>query len=136
MARRPKQSEVEKRRREALPDLPYFDRATLVEAGDVFSGYADRWIGQYKEGYWEPHHILARLVEEEVGELSREVNHEFGPKRKKKSEIAGGVAEELSDILFTIVCLANSRGINLGACFADTLAKYNKRDTGRFKRKK
>ena len=43
----------------------------------------DRWIGQYKEGYFSPLTNLARLTEE-VGELAREINHRFGEKTKKK----------------------------------------------------
>ena len=42
----------------------------------------DRWIGQYKEGYFSPLTNLARLTEE-VGELAREINHRFGEKTKK-----------------------------------------------------
>ena len=45
----------------------------------------DRWIGQYKEGYFSPLTNLARLAEE-VGELAREINHRFGEKTKKRDE--------------------------------------------------
>ena len=44
----------------------------------------DTWASQYKTGYWKPHEILARLTEE-VGELAREINHVYGPKKKKDS---------------------------------------------------
>ncbi|VAW19675.1 MazG nucleotide pyrophosphohydrolase, partial [hydrothermal vent metagenome] len=66
----------------------------------------DDWVSQYKIGYWAPHEILARLTEE-VGELAREVNHIFGPKKKKDSEDSNEMADELADVLFTIICLAN-----------------------------
>jgi NTP pyrophosphatase (non-canonical NTP hydrolase) len=45
----------------------------------------DNWIRQYKIGYFKPLEILTRLTEE-VGELARELNHQFGPKKKKSSE--------------------------------------------------
>ena len=46
----------------------------------------DDWISQYVEGYWKPHEIMVRLLEES-GELAREVNHRFGPKKKKSTSI-------------------------------------------------
>ena len=45
----------------------------------------DKWVNQYTTGYWKPLEILTRLIEE-VGELARELNHHFGPKKKKASE--------------------------------------------------
>jgi len=42
----------------------------------------DEWVNQYTEGYSKPLEILARLVEE-TGEVAREINHQFGPKKKK-----------------------------------------------------
>src|SRR2546430_7010660 len=54
----------------------------------------DRWIGQYKEGYFPPLTILARLTEE-VGELAREINHRFGEKTKKAEEPEGSIAMEI-----------------------------------------
>ncbi len=43
----------------------------------------DGWISQYKEGYWSPFEILARLIEE-VGELGREINHAYGHKKRNQ----------------------------------------------------
>src|SRR2546422_10678512 len=82
----------------------------------------DRWIGQYKEGYFPPLTILARLTEE-VGELARELNHRFGEKQKKPDEPAGDVALELGDILFVVICLANSQGIDLDRSFDQVMRK-------------
>ncbi|MFA4818963.1 MAG: hypothetical protein WC621_03915 [Patescibacteria group bacterium] len=45
----------------------------------------DDWVKQYREGYWPPHVQLARLIEE-IGELAREINHRYGPKKKKVNE--------------------------------------------------
>lgn len=94
----------------------------------------DHWIGQWKEGYWSPLSNLARLTEE-VGELARAINHLHGEKTKKKSEDDTNISEELGDILFVIVSIANSLNIDLEVAFEDTLKKYNIRDANRFERK-
>ena len=94
----------------------------------------DRWIGQYKEGYFPPLTNLARLTEE-VGELAREINHRFGEKPKKPEEAEGSVALELADILFVVICIANSQHIDLDDAFAQVMAKVTSRDAGRWTRK-
>ncbi len=94
----------------------------------------DRWIGQYKEGYFPPLTNLARLTEE-VGELAREINHRFGEKPKKPEEAEGSVALELADILFVVICLANSQGIDLDEAFGKTMEKVRTRDDKRWTRK-
>ena len=94
----------------------------------------DRWIGQYEEGYFPPLANVARLAEE-VGELAREVNHQLGPKPKKPDEPAGSIAMELADIVFVVICLANSQKIDLDEAFAAMLAKVTARDAGRWTRK-
>jgi NTP pyrophosphatase (non-canonical NTP hydrolase) len=94
----------------------------------------DRWIGQYKEGYFPPLTNLARLTEE-VGELARELNHRFGEKTKKPEEAEGSVAMELADVVFVVVCLANSQKIDLDEAFARMMQKVTSRDAGRWTRK-
>ncbi len=94
----------------------------------------DGWIGQYKEGYFPPLTNLARLTEE-VGELAREVNHRFGEKTKKAPEPEGSIAMELADILFVVICLANSQGIDLDDAFALMMRKVTARDADRWTRK-
>jgi len=94
----------------------------------------DRWIGQYKEGYFPPLTNLARLAEE-VGELARELNHRFGEKTKKPEEAEASIAMELADILFVIICLANSQGIDLDQAFAQMMQKVTSRDVDRWTRK-
>lgn len=93
----------------------------------------DRYLAQFREGYFPPLVNLARLVEE-VGELARELNHRFGPKRKKDSEPPGDVADELGDILFVLVVLANQLGVRLDEALERTLAKYETRDANRWTR--
>jgi NTP pyrophosphatase (non-canonical NTP hydrolase) len=94
----------------------------------------DGWIGQYEEGYFSPLANVARLAEE-VGELAREVNHHFGPKTKKPDEHVGSIPMELADILFVVICLANSQGIDLDAAFAQMMAQVTARDADRWTRK-
>ena len=94
----------------------------------------DQWISQYKEGYFPPLTNLARLSEE-VGELAREINHRFGFKTKKKEEAEGSIALELADILFVVICLANSQGIDLDQAFDQVMAKVTTRDADRWPRK-
>ncbi|MGH7607425.1 MAG: nucleotide pyrophosphohydrolase [Gemmatimonadales bacterium] len=94
----------------------------------------DRWIGQFDEGYFPPLANVARLAEE-VGELARAVNHQFGPKPKKPSEPDSGVGAELGDILFVVMCLANSQRIDLDDAFGRTMDKITARDAGRWTRK-
>src|SRR6266704_4166148 len=94
----------------------------------------DGWIAQFEEGYFHPLTNLARLTEE-VGELAREVNHRFGEKTKKAEEPEGSIGMELADILFVVICLANSQGIDLDDAFAEMMRKVTSRDADRWTRK-
>jgi NTP pyrophosphatase (non-canonical NTP hydrolase) len=94
----------------------------------------DNWISQFKDGYWHPLANLARLTEE-VGELARELNHLYGPKKRKTTEDLGDLELEIGDILFVLGAIANSQGIALDACFSRVLAKYHARDSERWDRK-
>src|SRR5262247_3775307 len=94
----------------------------------------DQWVGQFEEGYFPPLVNVARLAEE-VGELAREVNHQFGPKKKKAEEPPGSVAMELADILFVVICIANSQKIDLDEAFTQMMTKVTSRDAGRWTRK-
>ncbi len=94
----------------------------------------DKWITQFEEGYWSPLSMMARLSEE-VGEFAREINHQYGQKTKKPEEPIGDLALELGDILFIVVCFANSLNIDLEDTFKRVLAKYRYRDSDRWVRK-
>lgn len=90
----------------------------------------DTWIAD-NGGYWPELSLLARLTEE-VGELAREYNHRFGPKKKKASESDVALDEEMADVLWILLCMANQQGIDLDAAFQRTMTKVVRRDTGRF----
>lgn len=95
----------------------------------------DNWANQYKVPYWQPFEILARLIEE-TGELAREINHIFGPKKKKSTEDRKELGEEIADVIFTLVCLANSQKINLDDVFKKVMDKCYGRDNDRFEKRK
>lgn len=94
----------------------------------------DAYISQFKEGYFSPLAMLARMSEE-VGELAREVNHQFGPKPKKQDEADNSIEMELGDILFITVCFANSLGIDLTKAHDAVMHKFQTRDANRWTRK-
>ncbi len=94
----------------------------------------DSWIAQFKDGYWPPLANLARLVEE-VGELARDLNDRYGPKKKKPQEAPGDLALELGDVLFVLLALANEQRIDMEQAFTAVLAKYRARDAERWERK-
>lgn len=95
----------------------------------------DNWIGQFEEGYWHPLTMMAKLTEE-VGELAREVNHLYGEKTKKPDEPVDELELELADILFMIICFANSLDIDIEEAFNRMMEKYRLRDSHRWTRKK
>jgi NTP pyrophosphatase (non-canonical NTP hydrolase) len=92
------------------------------------------WISQFEEGYWPPLVNLARLVEE-VGELSRELNHRYGSKRKRSNEPETDLAIEMADVLFVLIALANEQGVDLEHAFERVMQKYRDRDGDRWTRK-
>jgi NTP pyrophosphatase (non-canonical NTP hydrolase) len=77
-------------------------------------------------GYWPPLANLARLFEE-CGELARAVNQTYGPKRIKASETPAAATEELGDILYVLLALANSMEIDATAAMTAALAKARRR---------
>ncbi len=93
----------------------------------------DDWISQFEEGYWPPLTNLARLMEE-VGELARIMNHEFGHKPKKPDEPHQDLALELADVLFVLLVIANEQGIDMTEALDRVMEKYRVRDGDRWKR--
>lgn len=93
----------------------------------------DAYIGQFKEGYFSPLALLARMTEE-VGELAREVNHFYGEKPKKSSEEERSMEQEMGDVLFVLICFANSLHIDLEEAFDLVMNKFETRDKNRWTR--
>ncbi|TVY11641.1 nucleotide pyrophosphohydrolase [Paenibacillus cremeus] len=89
------------------------------------------YISQFKEGYFSPLSMLARMSEE-VGELAREVNHRFGEKPKKATEEDNSIELELGDIMFITICFANSLGIDLAEAHDKIMHKFRTRDADRW----
>jgi len=94
----------------------------------------DEYIGQFKEGYFTPMEMLARMTEE-LGELAREVNHVYGPKKKKSTEAEKNIEEEMGDVLFVLISMANSLDIDLQDAHDRVMEKFQTRDKDRWTRK-
>ncbi|MEK5070633.1 nucleotide pyrophosphohydrolase [Sporosarcina sp. FSL K6-1508] len=94
----------------------------------------DSYINSFKEGYFPPMELIARLTEE-LGELSREVQHVHGMKKKKSSEAIRSLEEETGDLLFVLICFANSQGISLEKALTSVLDKFKERDANRWTKK-
>ncbi len=94
----------------------------------------DDMLQGLEKPYWHPLSQMARLSEE-VGEVARILNHQFGDKPKKPTEEHEDLADELADVLYTVLCLANSQKIALDKPLQRAIAKLETRDKGRFKKK-
>lgn len=94
----------------------------------------DDWVQEYEKPYWEPLSIFARLTEE-VGEVGRVLNHQYGDKIKKPTEAPDDLGGELADVLFALICLANAHQIDLDEAFTRTIEKSRTRDAHRFTKK-
>tara|TARA_R110000764_G_scaffold120791_1_gene208485 strand:+ start:16595 stop:17347 length:753 start_codon:yes stop_codon:yes gene_type:complete len=96
----------------------------------------DEWISTLGVRYFSELTNLSNLIEE-VGEVARLIGREYGEQSFKKGErpecIKTAIADELSDVLFIVVCLANQLGINLDEAFAKNMDKKTNRDTTRHK---
>ena len=94
----------------------------------------EEWIKTLGGGYFPIHEQLACLTEE-VGEIARVINNQYGTKKKKASEEQKELGNELVDALFAIVCIANSTGINLEQSWQKLVEqKLYKRDKDRFRK--
>jgi NTP pyrophosphatase (non-canonical NTP hydrolase) len=78
-------------------------------------------------GYWPPLANLARLFEES-GELARAINQYHGPKRRKSNEARVTLAEELGDVLYVVLVLANSLDVDAQAALSASVAKVKHRN--------
>jgi NTP pyrophosphatase (non-canonical NTP hydrolase) len=101
------------------------------ESMDKYQKELDVWFKENKWDYWEPFAILTRLMEE-TGEFARLVNHVHGPKKKKQEEVDQDMEEEIGDILYTLICFANSHTISLDKAIRKSFDKVMTRDKNRF----
>lgn len=91
----------------------------------------DQWFKDNNWEYWQPLSILARLMEE-TGEFARLVNHLYGEKKKRDDEKKQELEEEIGDILYTLICFANSHNIDLDKAIRRSFDKVIKRDKDRY----
>jgi NTP pyrophosphatase (non-canonical NTP hydrolase) len=93
----------------------------------------DKWFKENSWKYWSPHEITVRLLEE-CGEFAKVVNHVWGPKKMRVDEKKLELEEEIGDIIYTLICFANSNGISLDKTIEDSFKKVIKRDKSRYKK--
>src|SRR5699024_10214714 len=94
----------------------------------------DNYISQFKEGYFSPLALTARLTED-VGELAREINHTYGENPKKTTEASNTVEDEIGDILLVLACITNSLDLELSKSFHMSITKISTRDKDRWIKK-
>lgn len=100
---------------------------TIEEAQET----VDRWIRSTGKGYFSELTNMV-LLTEEVGELARLIARRYGDQVPKPGDMTKDVGEELADVLWVTLCLANQTGTDLGAAFRAGLEKRERRDRGRF----
>ncbi len=97
----------------------------------VYQAELDQWFKEKGWDYWKPHEIFTRLGEE-VGEFARLINHLHGPKKKKAGEQEQDIEEEIGDILYTLICYANSNKLDLDRAIRKSFDKVIVRDKDRY----
>ncbi|MFL5766040.1 MAG: nucleotide pyrophosphohydrolase [Bacteroidia bacterium] len=92
----------------------------------------DRWIKEHGVRYFSELTNMAILTEE-VGEVARVISRQYGEQSARKKDKDKELADELADVFFVLVCLANQTGVDLSLAFEKNLAKKTKRDSKRHK---
>ena len=90
----------------------------------------DNWIKTYGVRYFNEMTNLAILMEE-VGELSRLFSRTYGEQSFKESDKKNNIEDEMADILWVLMCLANQTGVNLEEALKKNIDKKTKRDSTR-----
>lgn len=101
---------------------------TINEAQET----VDRWIKTTGIRYFNELTNTAILMEE-VGEVARIMARKYGEQSFKKSDEAVNLADEMADVMFVLICLANQTGINLTDALEKNLEKKSVRDADRHK---
>ncbi len=96
----------------------------------------DEWIQSVGKGYFSQLTNMA-LLTEEVGELARVIARLYGEQVAKPADLAKGdlhqqLSEEMADVLWVLICLANQSGVNLTEALTASFVKKTQRDTGRW----
>ncbi|XOV69055.1 MAG: nucleotide pyrophosphohydrolase [Fluviicola sp.] len=92
----------------------------------------DDWIKEYGVRYFDELTNTAMLMEE-VGEVARIMARRYGEQSEKESDKNKDLGDEMADVLFVLVCLANQTGIDLEEAVRKNLEKKTKRDHSRHK---
>lgn len=92
----------------------------------------DEWINTHGVRYFSELTNTAILMEE-VGEVARIMARKYGDQSFKKSDEAVDLADEMADVMWVLICLANQTGINLTEAFERNMEKKTKRDAERHK---
>ena len=90
----------------------------------------DAWIKEHGVRYFDELTNMAQLTEE-VGEVARIIARRYGQQSEKESDKAKDLGEELADVVFVVLCLANQTGIDLQASFDKKLELKSRRDHDR-----
>ena len=88
----------------------------------------DRWIKTYGVRYFSEMTNLAILMEE-VGELARIMSRTFGEQSFKNGRAPSDLGDEIADVLFVLVCIANQTGVDLESALSANLKKKTARDS-------
>ena len=92
----------------------------------------DDWINEYGVRYFDEMTNTAMLMEE-VGEVARIMARRYGEQSEKESDKNKDLGEEMADVMFVLICLANQTGIDLEEAMMKNLEKKTKRDSTRHK---
>jgi len=92
----------------------------------------DNWIKAYGVRYFNELTNMAILTEE-VGELARIVARKYGEQSFKESDEKHDLSDEMADVLWVLLCMANQTGVDLTAAFTQNLKKKTDRDKNRHK---
>ena len=92
----------------------------------------DDWIKEHGIRYFDELTNMAQLSEE-VGEVARIISRRYGEQSEKESDKSKDLGEELADVIFVTLCLANQTGVNLQKAFDKKMQLKSKRDHERHK---
>ena len=101
---------------------------TIQEAQQL----VDKWIKTYGVRYFSELTNLAILTEE-VGELARIISRTYGEQSFKESDMENNLADEMADVLWVLLCLANQTGVDLTDALQKNIEKKTRRDKNRHK---